>query len=142
MTKPVPTFRPIASPLDDVPDDALDQLVDKLAVPTLTRPEVRPVPATAAALPPASAVRGAGAAREDKVPAATTPLPGPATETLPLVKVSVALPDYLYQAMRLRVAEERTTMRYLVMQGLRELGFAIEPEDFIPDGRETRARNG
>ena len=81
MTKPVPTFRPIASPLDDVPDDALDQLVDKLAVPTLTRPEVRPAPIAAAAAPPAPApVSDAGAGRESKPPPAPSPLPGPETE--------------------------------------------------------------
>jgi hypothetical protein len=75
-----------------------------------------------------------------QVPEASFALPAKA-QAAPLERVSVDLPEYLYHAMRMRVAEERSTMRYLVMQGLQAIGFTIDPGDFVSDGRSTRAKS-
>jgi hypothetical protein len=141
MNKPAPTFRPIASPLDDISDDDLGRLVDKLAVPTLVKPEPPPAPASKAAIiePSLSPSQGAASRTAVKSPR-RPPAPEADNESPAAVKVSVDLPEYIYRAMRVRVAEEQSTMRYLVMQGLQAIGIRIDPRDFVSDGRSTRSR--
>jgi len=141
MNKPAPTFRPIASPLDDVTDDALDKLVDKLAVPTLVKPEQAPAPASEPMVEASPAAPPGRTARIATKAPRQSPLPSRDEAAVALDRISVDLPEYLCRAMRMRVAEERTTMRYLVMQGLQAIGLRIDPRDFISDGRSVRSRN-
>jgi hypothetical protein len=135
MNKPAPRFRQIASPLEDVSDDDLSKLVDRLGVPSLVKPEQPPSP-----LPPGQAATAGNLAAVNEVKQDAPALTMKAQATA-LERVSVDLPEYLYGAMRMRVAEERTTMRYLVMQGLQAIGFAIDPSDFVSDGRSTRTKS-
>jgi hypothetical protein len=132
MMKPTPVFRSIGQPLD-VSDDALNKISDKLGVPSLVKPDSAP------ALSPVSAVLP-GVARTDLKPASHAPLPATVPAPVPVERISVDLPTYLGTAMRVRVAEEGTTMRFLVMQGLQALGFKIDPSDFISDGRSMRGK--
>jgi hypothetical protein len=57
-------------------------------------------------------------------------------------KLTVELPAYLMQAMRRDVAEKRLTQRYIVLQGLHAIGYAIEPGDLVPDHRRPRHKAG
>jgi hypothetical protein len=139
MSKPAPTFRPIASPLDDISDDALDKLVDKLAIPTLVKPEKAPAGTSKPTAEASFASFGQTADADTKSPR-QSPLPAEDEVAAVLERISVDLPPYLCQAMRMRVAAERTTMRYVVMQGLRAIGLTIDPRDFVPDGRSVRSK--
>jgi hypothetical protein len=138
MNKPAPRFRRIASPLEDVSDDDLSKLVDRLGVPSLVKPEQPPTPVPLAQAATAGNSGNAATVNEVKQDAPALTMKAQATA---LERVSVDLPEYLYGAMRMRVAEERTTMRYLVMQGLQAIGFAIDPSDFVSDGRSTRTKS-
>jgi hypothetical protein len=53
----------------------------------------------------------------------------------PVEKLSVELPGYLTDAMHRQAAEDRTSVRYIVMRGLAALGFGIAPGDLVPDAR-------
>jgi hypothetical protein len=141
MTKPAPQFRQIASPLDDISDDALDKIGDALGVPSLVMPEPPPAPRpllTSEPSPPKPprAMAKAGSKSSPQ----TVPLPVEERAMTSLEKISVELPDYLPRAMRIRVAEEGTTLRYLIMQGLQAIGFTIDPLDFVTDGRSFRSK--
>ncbi len=144
MSKPAPIFRQIAAPLD-VPDDALNALGDKLGVPTMVRPEQPPAPVSApgheipASQPPGASKFG--------TPAPHQPSPRPLVSTRGLrpepprritEKITVELPDYLAAAVRREGLERRTTARTLVIMGLKALGFEVDEQDLIPDGRRAR----
>lgn len=143
MNKPAPTFRSIASPLDDVSDDALDRLVDQLAVPKLIKPEPPPAPVAETSIQEAAsaAAQGGQTNVSDRSSSLSSTLPEPEVVPTPMAKVSVSLPEYLHRAMRMRVGEEGTTMRYLVMQALQTIGFKIDPRDFVRDGRDPRPKS-
>jgi hypothetical protein len=141
MTKPAPQFRQIASPLDDISDDVLNELGDKLGVPSLKKPEQPPASGSLPASEPLLTSPPRVTARVvSKNPRQTVPLPVEERTMTSLEKISVELPDYLPRAMRIRVAEEGTTLRYLIMQGLQAIGFTIDPLDFVTDGRSFRSK--
>ena len=134
MSKPTPLFRSIGEPLN-VSDDALNKAVDKLGVPSLVKPDPSPAHVSKAVpIAPSSTLRS------EIQESAQTPLPASETAPALLERISVDLPTYLGKAMRMRVAEDGTTMRFLVMQGLQAIGFQIEPRDFVSDGRSTRGK--
>lgn len=146
MSKPVPVFRSIGAPLA-VSDDELNALGDKLGVPTLMKPETVPAPRIAAphentANPPPSA--GEAAAPFYPSPAALPPKAGIRTLPVrrPTEKITVELPDYLAAALRREGLERRTTARTLVVMGLKALGFEVEDQDLVPDGRRARPKRG
>jgi hypothetical protein len=56
-------------------------------------------------------------------------------------KLSVELPGYLTDAMKRHAAEQRTSMRHIVMRGLAALGFEIKPSDLVPDGRRLARKS-
>ena len=133
MTAPRPTFRPITTPLD-VDDGVLDRLNDQLGVPSLIKapaetpasgqqplqdspkPESRPSPTRKA--PDSPTVKKSAPA-----------MPGP------VEKLSIELPGYLTDAMKRQAAENRTSVRHIVMRGLAALGFDIASGDLVPDAR-------
>jgi hypothetical protein len=130
MSKPVPVFRPIGAPLDEVSDDVLNQLSDKLGVPSLKKPEQPPSPSRSGQpSPPRAAV-------------ARIPEQVDEAADVPLEKLSVLVPDYLTLALRERSAKERLSQRYYVMKGLQAIGFPVEPADLISDGRRLRSKAG
>ena len=151
MSKPAPVFRPISAPLD-VPDEALNALGDRLGVPTMVKPEQPPAPIPAAAPAPTPAARyGAQPAVATPVAAVQSPAALKAAEApahsqiegpSPQEKLTIELPAYLAQALRRDCAERRLTQRYLVLQGLQAIGYAIEPADLVPDHRRPKAKAG
>lgn len=133
MTAPRPTFRPITSPLD-VDDGALARLNEQLGVPALVKsaPEQPPVRQDAAQDSVEREARLSPARGAADTPAAkktATPTPGP------VEKLSVELPGYLTDAIKRHAAQNRTSVRYIVMRGLAALGFAIATADMAPDAR-------
>ena len=116
--KSLPTFRPIAAPLD-VDDAALDRINRQLGVPTLTKP--------AAEL---AARHAADRSRADAISIARAQLE----------KLTIELPAYLTDAMKRKALDERTTVRHVVMLALKNAGFEVVPEDLVEDGRRRKAR--
>lgn len=147
MSKNPPVFRQISAPLD-VSDDDLNALGDKLGVPTMVKPETPPAPNTAATREhPAPAQYASGQSAPVPFPASAVSLPPKiGIKTVPVrsptEKITVELPDYLAAALRREVFERRTTARTLVIMGLKALGFEVDDQDLIPDGRRTRPRRG
>ena len=114
MSKPL--FRPIA-PLE-VDDSALDELNDRLGVPTMV-----PAPKSHASSP-AQATR--------------SPTPKPTPPALsPHEKLTAELPVYLLDALRLEAAKQRVSVRHIVMLALQKAGYAIEARDMVPDARRS-----
>ena len=148
MSKNPPVFRKIGAPLD-VSDDALNALGDKLGVPTMVKPETPPAPVNAVshenpAVAPLSAGKETMMAPFSSSPVSLPPKIGIRTEPLrrPTEKITVELPDYLAAALRREGLERRTTARTLVVMGLKALGFEVEDQDLIPDGRRARPKRG
>ena len=147
MSKNPPVFRQIGAPLD-VSDDDLNALGDKLGVPTMMKPETPPAPEIA--------VSGENPAHApfSSVKAAVTPFPASPVSLPPKIgirtlpvrrpteKITVELPDYLAAALRREGLERRTTARTLVVMGLKALGFEVDDQDLIPDGRRARPKRG
>jgi hypothetical protein len=146
MSRNPPIFRPIVAPLE-VPDEALNDLGDRLGVPTMVKPEPAPPPkidatheisgshavSSAGRTPPSLERQNLSLGRK-RTP---TPVPvEPLTE-----KITVELPTYLTTALRREGAERRITTRTLVMMGLQALGFEVDERDLVPDGRRTRSRS-
>jgi hypothetical protein len=55
-------------------------------------------------------------------------------------KITFELSVYVTAAMRQRSATERLSHRYYVLVGLRAVGFEVDEQDLIPDGRRLRSR--
>ena len=135
MSKSPPVFRQISAPLD-VSDDDLNALGERLGVPTMVKPQPPPAPGTASS--------GEEPARAPYAPA-QAPLPPkidlrlkpPRRQT---EKITVELPSYLASALRRAGLERRTTARTLVIMGLKALGFQVDDQDLIPDGRRARPK--
>lgn len=126
--KPLPSFRPIASPLD-VDDAALEAINQKLGVPTLTRPAIaQNVRQTVTETPP----------RAEPV-AAEPALPSPARAAAE--KLTIEIPTYLGDAIRQAAVMDRKTARHVVMEALRQAGFRVDGADLVPDGRRKRSRS-
>jgi hypothetical protein len=51
----------------------------------------------------------------------------------PLEPLRIDVPEYLARALRVRCAEEKVTIAYLVMAALRKDGFSIEDKDLVKD---------
>jgi hypothetical protein len=133
-----PTFRQIPAPLD-VDDKALDRLNDKLDVPTL----VRPTPP-----PPAPAMPSSGQGKAQDAPNAES-LPSPArkprnpqlveksapTPPGPVERLTVEIPGYLTDAMRLEAAQARCSLRHIILRGLAAIGYELDAVDLVPDAR-------
>lgn len=134
-----PHFRPIATPLD-VDDDALEQINERLGVPTM----VRSVPQ------PASDAKGAGvdaakgnasdtpSRKDNTAPRAKKPAAASIAPLKPTEKLTIELPGYLTDELKLHALNRRTSIRHVVMLGLQALGLRIEPDDLVPDARRTR----
>jgi hypothetical protein len=147
MSKSAPLFRPISVPLE-ASDEELNALGDQLGVPTMIKPE--PVASSKTSASPekstgtafSEAPRAVPVLAKNDLPLAqrktlASIAPEPATE-----KITVELPTYLTAALRREGAERRITTRTLVMMGLQSLGFEVNEQDLVPDGRRTRSRSG
>ncbi len=141
MSKQAPIFRPISAPLD-VSDEALNAIGDKLGVPTMVKPEPPAPPyAAAAAKPSPSAIAEASQAVQETLKAISASRVEEKAPS-PQEKLTVELPAYLMREMRRDCADKRVTQRYLVLQGLKALGYGIEPDDLVPDHRRQQGKAG
>lgn len=139
MNAPRPTFRQIQAPLD-VDDGALEKINDKLGVPSLVK--------SPPAMPPSGQGSPQDSPKPDARPSPTRAAPDPsrakksAIQPLgPVEKLSVELPGYLTDAMRRQAAEDRTSVRHIVMRGLAALGFEIASGDLVPDARRLSRKS-
>jgi hypothetical protein len=103
--------------------DTLDQRLQAKAVekgiPTL----VAPAPGAASAV---TARKGARNAADSTPLAATKPL-------------NVQVPDYAWVAIKIRAAQERVSIRYVIMSALRAAGIEIKDVDMHEGGRRVRS---
>ena len=144
MSKPTPIFRSIGQPLN-VSDAALNEVAGKLGVPSLIKPDTPPASTVINHENPATMPVSAGQEAVAPIPASPVPLPPKiGIRTLPVrrpsEKITVELPDYLAAALRREGLERRTTARTLVIMGLKALGFEVEDQDLVPDGRRARPK--
>lgn len=102
-----PNFRPIA-PLD-ADDSELDRVNERLGVPTMVRPTVK-------------------ALQADAVTASRQPVTPPRRQK----KLTVRIPGYLVDALKLQALEQRTTVRHLVLLALQKDGYTVEAADLLP----------
>lgn len=112
MTKP--SFRRINT--EDVPDALIDQINDSMGVPTLTRPQPHQQHLSSAPAPKPPPRPKAAASRE---------------------KLTVVLPGYLMDAMKLEALKRRMTLRHFVILAMQSVGLEVEPQDLVPDARKT-----
>ena len=130
MTKPA--FRSIPGPIG-ADDEALSKLSDSLGMPALVRSgSERPI--AGAELHQDGPKPEPRSSPSSKTPAAKKPTPAS------IVKLSVDVPSYVVDAIRLRAAKERSTSRQIVLLGLQGLGFEIDAADLIADGRRPEGK--
>lgn len=140
MSKNPPVFRQIGAPLD-VSDDDLNALGEQLGVPTMVKPQPHPAPAVSSEnsdrMPQTPAHGDPSPAQPPLPPKIDLRLTPPRRQT---EKITVELPSYLASAVRRAGVERRTTARTLIVMGLQALGFEVDEQDLIPDGRRARPR--
>jgi hypothetical protein len=134
-----PSFRDIAPPLD-VDDGTLSRLADQMGVPTLVKPaansavqEAQKVPDAPKAEPPPSPPPAVNAA-----PASRKPALGAARKRTGIESLTIELPAYLIDAVKLDALNRRASTRHVVMLALRGAGFEIDEADMAPDRRRPR----
>ena len=129
-----PVFRQVTGPLD-VNDEELARIDQALGVPELVKS-------------PAATPAIAKNLREEASNPEPSPSPTRRTPTakksalasrpvLPTVKLSVEVPGYVSDALNVKAAQERSTVRHIVMQSLSDSGIDIDPADLVPDGRRA-----
>ncbi|MGE4129905.1 MAG: hypothetical protein AB7E80_17225, partial [Hyphomicrobiaceae bacterium] len=96
----------------DVDDSELDRINATLGVPTMTRPP-REQPAAVPLAAPLAAIQE---------------------------KLTIEVPEYLMTAVRRAALDQRSSIRHVVMQALRQDGFEIAESDMVPDGRRSRSK--
>jgi hypothetical protein len=62
----------------------------------------------------------------------------PESRSVPIAKLRVDIPDYVFQQMRRRSFEEGGTQSYLILKGLAAIGFEIHEDDLVLDKRKKR----
>ena len=72
------------------------------------------------------------------VAALPAPAPEPEPEAVPLVSVHVQMPEYLSDALAMAALKSKTSKQYIIMQGLRALGYEIQDAHMVPDKRRTK----
>lgn len=74
------------------------------------------------------------------LPAAALPAPAPEhePEAVPLVSVHVQMPEYLSDALAMAALKAKTSKQYIIMQGLRALGYEIQDAHMIGDKRRAK----
>ena len=114
MTKP--TFRPINA--EEVTDDVLDQLSDRLGVPTLVRPRSKAVD-TARRQDGKPSRRPAGAAaRRHK-------------------KVTFRSPEAVFDALKRDALDRRISVRVIILSALKAAGYPVIDQDLLPGAGGT-----
>lgn len=68
--------------------------------------------------------------------------PEPAPARIRYASFRLDLPEYLDQELTMRAARQRATKVYLIIEALGRAGYAVKPEDLVPDRRRTRFQRG
>ena len=76
--------------------------------------------------------------RQATRPSAVPPVKRNAETKPPLRKVSLQLPEYLWDELHDRARKQRCSMRHVIMRALVTEGFTIETDDLVEDGRKVR----
>jgi hypothetical protein len=71
--------------------------------------------------------------QSEKPKAAATPAP-----LTPMKTLNVELPDYVWTDLKIRAAQQKTSLRHVIMTALRKDGFAIKESDMIDANLLTR----
>lgn len=114
---------PFMSITPDVDDDKLEKLAAEKGVGALVKPVAngagmeRPV---AASKPKAEKEADAGTPRSE------------------LKSLNLELPAYVWIELKIRAAQEQTSLKHVVMKALRKDGVTIRDVDMIEDGRRIR----
>jgi hypothetical protein len=125
--------------LDEI-DTRLEARAAEKGIPTLVVPAV---PRTSEPAPKAAGPGGgdgletpASEGRDPVQKAAGKPGAGPRPRAM--INLKAEIPDYAWVELKKRVAEERCSLRFFVMDGLRAKGIYIDPADMVEDGRKVR----
>lgn len=117
------TRAPFMSITPDVDDDKLEKLAAEKGVGALVKPvangagEERPV---AASKPKAEQATDAGTPRSE------------------MKSLNLELPAYVWTELKIRAAQEQTSLKHVVMKALVKDGVTIKKTDMIEDGRRLR----
>lgn len=140
MTKPA--FRPIARPLD-VDDAALNQVADRMGVPVLIKPTATTQidGKQKAHNPSKQDGRSSSTDQHPSAPAARKSATTSKVRASELEKLTLELPRYLGDAIKLDAIIRHTSARHVVMLALQKAGFEIDAADLVPDGRRARRKS-
>jgi hypothetical protein len=142
------SFQPIDPDEQIIPDDErIEELARYKGIPTL-------VPALSPALPAPMNDSGAGEGGPRERPSdelgeldtsktrskpAKPPI-GKATPRNKLKTVNIELPDYTWTELKIRAANQQTTVKHVILKCLRANGITVREADMIPDGRRLRGK--
>ena len=93
------------------------------------------IPASDAELEDFAARRGMPTLRPIE-PALEKP-PATPSPAAPTARLTIELPDYLANELRLRAAQDRCSARYLITQALKLAGYTVADADLVADGRRA-----
>ncbi|MGD9786045.1 MAG: hypothetical protein AB7E80_15665 [Hyphomicrobiaceae bacterium] len=111
-------FAPISP---DIDDDRLERLAADKGVGALVKPVANRA--------------GEGTART----AETRPAPSPdATPRSDMKSLNLELPAYVWTELKIRAAQQQTSLKHVVMTALLKDGVTIKDADMIEDGRRLR----
>jgi hypothetical protein len=123
-----PAFQSIE--LDPI-DARLEARAAEKGIPTLVTPKTE-TPPEAVTLPAANAEITPPPKKPSKA------IPHEATPRSRMKSLKIELPDYSWVALKKRTAEEMVSLRYFIMEALREKGIPINDIDMVEDGRRFR----
>lgn len=71
---------------------------------------------------------------------AVKPPLGKATPRNKLKTINIELPDYAWTELKIRAANQQTTVKHVILKCLRANGITVREADMIPDGRRLRGK--
>jgi hypothetical protein len=113
-------------PLEADIDDKLEKLALTNGVGTMTKPQAERPQGREVVKP---LIRG-----QKQAPSGATPRNR-------MKNVSLDLPDYVWTELKIRAAQNQTSLRYIIMKALRKDGITIAEADMVEDGRTVREGN-
>ncbi|MCC7252382.1 hypothetical protein [Hyphomicrobium sp.] len=114
---------PFAPITPDIDDDRLERLAAEKGVGAMMKP----------------VANGAGEGRPTLSPRPKAELaPDAATPRSEMKSLNLDLPTYAWTEMKIRAAQQQTSLRHVVMSALRKDGITIHEADMIEDGRRIR----
>ncbi len=53
-------------------------------------------------------------------------------------RLTIALPEYLMDQLRIKAATKKSTVRYEILRGLKNIGYDIKDDDYLRDARRKK----